>query len=341
MVSATHYMQRALELAEMGKGHVSPNPLVGCVIVVDDQIIGEGFHEQVGGPHAEVHAIRSVENEALLSQATVYVTLEPCAHYGKTPPCANLLVEKQVKKVVIATQDPNPLVAGKGIQLLKSAGIVVESGLLAEKARWQNRRFFTQIKKKRPYVILKWAQTRDGFLARRDYSSKWISGPLSRQLVHRWRAEEDAVLIGKNTAHYDNPSLTVRDWVGPNPIRIVLDPHCSLDPSLALFDGSQETLCYNALKSEKKDKLEFVKLSPDLNPAELLQDLQNRSIQSVLIEGGRFVLNRFLEAGCWDEARVFSSPSAFGEGIQAPVLNSAPHAMCTIQNDTLTCYLNG
>ena len=201
------YMQRALELAELGRGNVSPNPQVGCVIVYDDKIIGEGYHQKYGGPHAEVNAVNSVIDSEMLKKSTVYVTLEPCAHFGKTPPCANLLVEKQVKKVVIAATDSNPLVGGKGIEILKNAGIEVETGILEKEARKQNRRFFTQIEQKRPYVILKWAQTLDGFVARKDYSSKWISNSQSRQMVHKWRAEEDAILVGKNTALYDDPAV--------------------------------------------------------------------------------------------------------------------------------------
>lgn len=254
------FMRRALELAEWGRGYVSPNPLVGCVIVHEDRIIGEGWHREYGGPHAEVNAVNSVENQALLSESTVYVTLEPCAHWGKTPPCANLLVEKKVKKVVIAATDSNPLVGGRGIEILKNAGIEVETGILEKDARWQNRRFFTQIEKQRPYVILKWAQTQDGFVAKENFDSKWISNSHSRQLVHKWRAEEDAILVGKNTAAYDNPRLDVRDWVGKNPIRVVLDSKLELSSELNLFDQSIPTLVFNALKSDNKDNLAWIKL---------------------------------------------------------------------------------
>ena len=201
-------MQRALELARLGLGNVSPNPMVGCVIVKDGKIIGEGHHEQYGGPHAEVNAVQAVKDQSLLPQSTAYVTLEPCSHFGKTPPCADLLVRHQVKRVVICNEDPNPLVAGQGIERLRNAGIEVEIGLLREEGRVLNRRFFTAFEKKRPYVILKWAQTTDGFVARENYDSKWISNTYSRQLVHKWRAEEDAILVGTNTARYDNPSLT-------------------------------------------------------------------------------------------------------------------------------------
>ncbi|MCZ8133939.1 MAG: bifunctional diaminohydroxyphosphoribosylaminopyrimidine deaminase/5-amino-6-(5-phosphoribosylamino)uracil reductase RibD, partial [Algoriphagus sp.] len=285
----TLYMRRALELAEWGRGYVSPNPLVGCVIVHGERIIGEGWHREFGGPHAEVHAIKAVENQSLLSESTVYVTLEPCAHWGKTPPCANLLVEKKVKKVVIAATDTNPLVGGKGIEILKKADIEVETGILEKEARWQNRRFFTQIEKQRPYVILKWAQTQDGFVARENFDSKWISNSQSRQLVHKWRAEEDAILVGKNTAAYDNPRLDVRDWAGKNPVRVVLDSNLELSTSLNLFDQSIPTLVFNMVKAAAEENLEWIYV-PQITAEAILQELQFRKIQSLIVEGGSQVL---------------------------------------------------
>ena len=332
------YMRRALELAESGRGFVSPNPMVGCVIVYQDQIIGEGFHEIYGGPHAEANAINAVKNPELLSESTAYVSLEPCSHWGKTPPCANLLVEKGLKKVVIAALDSNPLVGGKGVEILRNAGIEVVTGVLEKEARWQNRRFFTQIEQKQPYVILKWAQSTDGFVARADYSSKWISNARSRQLVHKWRAEEDAILVGKNTAKYDNPSLTVRDWTGKNPLRLVIDPNLELPENLNLFDQIVPTICYNTIKSEKTDNLEFVKLNPGFELKEILDDLNSRKIQSLIVEGGSFILNKFLEEGLWDEARVFTGPTDFREGISAPTLNLSPTETLSIQEDTLRIY---
>lgn len=335
------YMRRALELAESGRGFVSPNPMVGCVIVHEDRIIGEGFHEIYGGPHAEVNAINAVKNPELLSESTAYVSLEPCAHWGKTPPCANLLVEKGLKKVVIGALDSNPLVGGKGVEILRNAGIEVVTGVLEKESRLQNRRFFTQIEKKRPYVILKWAQSKDGFVARSDYSSKWISNARSRQLVHKWRAEEDAILVGKNTAKYDNPSLTVRDWTGKNPLRLVIDPNPELPENLNLFDQIVPTICYNTVKSEKSDNLEFVKLKPGFELREILDDLNSRKIQSLIVEGGSFVLNKFIEEDLWDEARVFTGPTDFGEGISAPTLNLTPTETLSIQEDTLRIYHHG
>jgi diaminohydroxyphosphoribosylaminopyrimidine deaminase/5-amino-6-(5-phosphoribosylamino)uracil reductase len=334
------FMQRALDLAERGKGTVRPNPLVGCVLVHEGKIIGEGYHEQYGGPHAEVNAIASVTDPKLLADATAYVSLEPCSHWGKTPPCANLLVEKGIKSVVVATLDPNPLVAGKGVKLLEEEGISVQVGLLEQEAKWQNRRFFCQQEKHRPYLILKWAQTQDGFIARENFDSKWISSSQSRQLVHQWRAEEQAILVGKNTALHDNPRLNVRDWTGSDPIRVVLDSKLELPADLHLFDQQTPTLCYNLLKSEKLTNLEWVQL-PQLSPEALLADLHTRQIQSVLIEGGSQTIHQFLVAGLWDEARVFTAPIQFERGIAAPQLTQTPVESHAIGEDQLDIYYHG
>ncbi|MCE7055363.1 bifunctional diaminohydroxyphosphoribosylaminopyrimidine deaminase/5-amino-6-(5-phosphoribosylamino)uracil reductase RibD [Algoriphagus sp. AGSA1] len=338
MASDSLYMRRALELAELGRGKVSPNPMVGCVIVHQDKIIGEGYHQEYGKAHAEVNAVNAVKDQELLTEATVYVTLEPCAHFGKTPPCAHLLVEKKVKKVIIAAFDTNPLVGGKGIQILKDAGVEVEIGLLEAEAKIQNKRFFTQIEKKRPYVILKWAQTLDGFVSREDYSSKWITNASSRQLVHKWRAEEDAIMVGKNTAKYDDPALNVRDWVGKNPLRIVIDSNLELPNSLKLFDEAVPTLCFNSQKSEVNGTLEYIKLKSDFQVSDILKELQQRNIQSVIVEGGSFLLNRFLKSELWDEARVFTSRTKFVHGIPAPVVPVPVSETIEILDDTLRIY---
>lgn len=332
------YMQRALELAELGRGSVSPNPMVGCVLVKDDFIIGEGYHRKYGEAHAEVNAVNEVQDPKLIQGATAYVTLEPCAHFGKTPPCANLLVEMKVGKVVIAAVDSNPLVGGKGIEILKEAGIEVVTGVLEKEARWQNRRFFTQIEKKRPYVILKWAQTADGFVARKDYSSKWISNFSSRQLVHKWRAEEDAIMVGKNTAKYDNPALNVRDWIGKNPLRIVIDSRLELSKDLKLFDQAVPTVCYNTQKSERHGNLEFVKLKSGFSVMDILEDLHQKKIQSLIVEGGSFLLNKFLESELWDEARVFTSQNKFEEGIEAPMIQKPASELIPVLEDRLAIH---
>ncbi len=333
-------MKRALELAELGRGNVSPNPMVGCVIVHEGQIIGEGWHRKYGQAHAEVNAINSVDDQSLLSASTCYVTLEPCAHHGKTPPCADLLVSKKLKKVVIAAVDSNPLVGGKGIEKLKAAGIEVQTGCLEAEALAQNVRFFTLIEKQRPYVILKWAQTADGFVARKDFDSKWISNEYSRSLVHQLRADEDAILVGTNTAHYDNPSLNVRSWAGNDPLRIVIDKNLRLDSTLNLFDRTIPTIVYNTLKDSVAEHLEFKSIPSDQFLQELLSDLGRRKIQSLIVEGGAATLKAFIDAGLWDEARVFTSGTEFGEGIQAPKINGKLVSVDDINGDELKVYLN-
>ena len=332
------WMQRALDLAELGRGHVSPNPMVGCVIVHNNKIIGEGYHQKYGGPHAEVNAVNSVTNPDLLPESTCYVTLEPCAHFGKTPPCADLLVTKKVKKVVIASMDTNPLVGGKGVQKLKDAGIEVSTGVLEEGARNLNRRFFTMIEKKRPYILLKWAQTADGFIARNNFDSKWISSEQSRMMVHQWRAEEDAILVGTNTAQYDNPRLDVRDWHGESPLRLVIDRHLRLPTDLNLFDGSLPTIVYNTQKNEERENLNLVKIGEKDFLQNMLAHLHERKVQSVLVEGGSFLLNSLMALGLWDEARVFECPVLFNEGIMAPNLKGTPQEVLQLQTDLLKIY---
>lgn len=330
-------MQRAIELAALGKGYVSPNPMVGCVIVHESRIIGEGWHRKYGEAHAEVNAINSVEDQSLLTESTCYVTLEPCAHHGKTPPCADLLVSMKLKKVVIAVVDSNPLVGGKGIEKLKAAGIEVETGCLEKEALQQNARFFTLMEKQGPYIILKWAETADGFVARKNFDSKWISNEYSRSLVHQWRAEEDAILVGSNTAAYDNPSLNVRSWVGNDPLRIVIDRKLSLKTDLNLFDQSIPTIIYNCQKTESEGKLEWVKLNDEEFIESLVKDLGQRKIQSLIVEGGATVLKAFIEAGLWDEARVFTSSVEFGDGISAPKLSQQP-TVSDVMGDELRIY---
>lgn len=332
-------MRRALELACQGSGRVSPNPLVGCVIVHNGKIIGEGGHRQYGGPHAEVNAVNSVRDSSLLPGSTVYVTLEPCVHFGKTPPCADLLLEHRVKKVVVCNTDPNPLVLGRGLEKLRNAGVKVETGMLAEEGKMLNKRFFTAMEQRRPYIILKWAETADGYIARKNYDSKWISSVLSRKLVHKWRAEEDAILVGTHTAYYDDPRLSVRDWSGKSPVRVVIDKSLRLMPSLHLFDGSQPTICYNLSKNSEEENLTFVKLGEKNFFPGLLADLFSRNIRSLLVEGGAGIHNAFIGNRLWDEARVFKSDSSFGEGIPAPEIKNATVTGSTrLDTDNLVYY---
>ena len=329
---------RALALAAKGMGHVSPNPMVGCVIVYQDKIIGEGYHHQYGGPHAEVVAVRSVREQSLLSESDVYVTLEPCAHHGKTPPCADLLIQHRAKRVIIAQQDPNPLVNGGGIRKMKEAGIEVITGVLEKEATFLNRRFNTFFGQKRPYIVLKWAQTADGFIARQNFDSKWISGTQSRQLVHRWRAEEDAILVGKNTALHDNPQLNVRDWSGKSPVRVVVDHHQLLPGGLHLFDGAIPTYRYHTAGMVEHEH--EIKLSPENFEQLVLEDLHNKKIQSLIIEGGACTLKRFVDLDLWDEARVFVSEQKFVEGIRAPRLHQEADRVETLEKDMIYFYEN-
>ena len=333
------YMLRALELALLGQGQVSPNPMVGCVIVKDDRIIAEGWHEKYGGPHAEVNAINSLEDKSQLQDAVLYVNLEPCSHHGKTPPCADLILNYPIKKVVICNIDPNPLVSGKGIEKLIAGGVEVEIGVLEEKGTELNKRFFSYIEKKRPYILLKWAETSDGFIAHSNYDSKWISGALSRKLVHKWRAEEDAIMVGTNTALYDNPQLNVRDWTGRNPTRILIDKDLQVPEGAHLFDGTQTTICYNFKRQEVKNMVEFVKLDPaeDLMK-HILDDMYERKIQSVIIEGGAKLLDSFISSGIWDEARVFKSKHEFGTGIEAPAVRGKLMSISKVGDDEVMIY---
>ncbi len=333
------FMQRALELAQLGVGYVSPNPRVGCVIVHVNKIIGEGWHQKFGEAHAEVNAIHSVNDQSLLKESTVYVNLEPCSHFGKTPPCVDLLIRHQVKKVVIGNTDTNPLVAGQGIQKLKESGIEVAVGVLEKECRELNKRFFTFVEKHRPYIILKWAQTADQFIAQNNFESRWVSNEFSRQLVHRWRGEEGAMLVGTRTASHDNPSLTVRDWSGRNPVRIVMDRFLRLNDHLHLLDRQEKTICYNVLKHEEHPNLKLVRIDENNFLNEMVHDLYKQKIQSVIVEGGAQTLQLFLDAQLWDEARIFSSSRTFGEGISSPVLQGKLVAQDEVQGDRLEFFI--
>lgn len=334
------FMQRALELANLGAGTVSPNPRVGCVIVHDDKIIGEGWHKKYGEAHAEVNAFASVVDKRLLPKATVYVNLEPCSHQGKTPPCVDLLLKHNVRKVVIANLDTNPLVAGKGIRRLREGGMEVITGVSQKEGRELNKRFFTFIERKRPYILLKWAETSDGFIAHENFESKWISNDHSRQLVHRWRTEEDAVLVGTRTAMHDDPKLNVREWSGRNPVRVVLDRFLRLSDKLNLFDHSQPTLCYNLLRHEEHENLTLVRLGDENFWQEMIHDLYHRNIQSVMIEGGGQTLETFITGGWWDEARIFRSHRTFTKGIPAPILKGRLIYEEILKDDHLSIFVN-
>ncbi|MFV0593780.1 MAG: bifunctional diaminohydroxyphosphoribosylaminopyrimidine deaminase/5-amino-6-(5-phosphoribosylamino)uracil reductase RibD [Draconibacterium sp.] len=340
------YMLRCLELARKGTGSVSPNPMVGCVIVYHNTIIGEGYHERCGEAHAEVNAVRSVTNPELLTESTLYVTLEPCAHFGKTPPCSDLIVEKKIPKVVIGTIDPFAEVAGKGIEKLKNAGIEVTLGVLQNECRELNKRFFTFHQKQRPYIILKWAQTQDGFIDVNRNSADfgeptWITGNEALIRVHQLRAEEDAIMVGTNTAEKDNPSLTVRHCEGKNPLRIILDRKLRLSKNLKLFDQSTPTLVINSFLNKTEENTEFISVDFDTNLLiRILDILYQKNILSLIVEGGRQLLQAFIDQNLWDEAQVYTGAKKFGSGVPAPVLDLSDATKETIGKDELRLIRN-
>jgi len=332
-------MDRALTLAALGGRPVMPNPLVGAVLVRDGEILGEGYHRFFGGPHAEVEAIRAVSDQSKLRGATLYVTLEPCVHSGKTPPCTDRIIQSGISHVVVACRDPFPEVSGRGIDMLRAAGIRVTEGIQEHEATRLNKRFITAHRLKRPYTILKWAQTDDGFLARSDGSSKWISCDASRALTHEWRAQEMAILVGTNTARVDNPSLTVRHVTGPNPVRAVIDASLALPAHHNLFTQESETIVFNDLKDEQQGLVTYRRLD-FRHPitTQITAYLYSRLLISLLVEGGATTLRSFIEADAWDEVRVFVSPKRFGSGIRAPALPELPHTTVTSGDDTLLTF---
>lgn len=346
------YLKRCIQLAKNGLGTTYPNPLVGSVIVHENQIIGEGWHQKAGEPHAEVNAIKSVKNKSLLSKSTIYVSLEPCSHFGKTPPCADLIIKNKIPNVVIGTVDPNEKVAGKGIQKLLEAGIHVTVGVLEDDCNELNKRFFTFHQKKRPFIILKWAETADGFIAPNEILRKalndseqkpfWITNPYSRQLVHKWRSEEQAILVGTQTVLDDNPSLNVRDWTGNQPIKIILDRQNRLDENLAVYNSNEKTIVVSENHRNFTNincSLEIINFNK-IVAQEICDVLFKRNIQSIIIEGGARTLQTFIEANLWDEARIFKGNFSFLQGTRAPVFAGKCIQQETILDDTLLIFEN-
>ncbi len=340
-------MQRALDISKLGKGSVAPNPLVGCVIAYDHKIISEGFHTMFGKPHAEPEAIHKVKDQEVLKKSTLYVTLEPCNHVGKTPACTDLIYSKNIPRVVVATRDPNPLVSGKGIQRLINAGIQVEVGLLEKEAMFINRRFFTWHIQNRPYVILKWAQSKDRFInqVHQGISKQVpISGEYAQMLSHQWRSKEQAILVGTNTVLTDNPRLTNRKWVGNNPLRIFIDKQLKVDKNYHLLSDEFPTVIFHSSTSliQKIPHKEFIYVKDDdqfMNT--ILQHLYLKNIQSVIIEGGSAILQTFIDLNIWDEARVFSSSNIYLlEGIRSPNLSTIPSKTFDYKTDSLDIFYN-
>lgn len=319
------YISRCIQLALQGTYAAMPNPSVGAVIVHNDKIIGEGFTSPYGGAHAEPNAIASVTNQELLKESTLYASLEPCSHFGKTPPCSDLVIEKKIPRVVIGTVDPFAKVCGRGIQKMRDAGIEVIVGVLEKECQDSNKRFFTFHNKKRPYVILKWAESADHFIApltRETDRPFWISNTYSKQLVHKWRSEEMAFLVGTQTVLSDNPSLTTRDWYGNNPIRIYLDRTGKIDETYSITDHSVKTICVTAnpaLQSSDNLIYEYADFNDTL-VNQVLAILYKHNIMSVVIEGGTQTLQSFINTELWDEARIFTGDTIIGKGIPAPVL---------------------
>jgi len=342
------YINRCIQLAKNGLGFTYPNPLVGSVIVLNDHIIGEGWHQKAGEPHAEVNAINSVKDKSLLKHATIYVNLEPCSHYGKTPPCANLIVENGIKKVVIGSVDSNSKVGGKGILHLQNNGCEVIVGVLEQECLNLNKRFFTFHNKKRPFIILKWAETQDGFIDKlRDSTSEnspnWISNTYSQQFAHKMRAEEQAILVGTNTAINDNPKLNARNWFGLDPVRIVLDRSLKIPTHYNLYDGSVKTifLTEKAPSKSLNENTHFEQIDFSKNLAQqICHVLYNHEIQSVIVEGGAKTLQTFIAENLWDEAYIFVGNTKFENGLKAPELKKAPKEIRKISEDTLKIYVN-
>jgi len=337
-------MKRCIQLAKNGLGTTYPNPLVGSVIVCNNSIIGEGWHYQAGQPHAEVNAIASVADTSLFSEATIYVSLEPCSHFGKTPPCADLILSKGIKKVVIGTTDPNPKVAGRGIKKLMEAGCDVVVGVMETECNELNKRFFTFQQKKRPYIILKWAQTANGFIAptiRNAQKPVWITNEFSRQVAHKLRAEEQAILVGTNTVKEDNPSLTTRDWYGNNPLRLIIDRKNYLEKDLAVYNTESDTIIFTEKPTEAFKNTSFEILVFDEHLATTICNvLYKKNIQSLIVEGGAQTLQTFIDTALWDEAFVFEGKSVFKEGVKAPNFNGILLKQKNISDDVLFHYKN-
>lgn len=337
-------MLRCIQLAKNGLGTTYPNPLVGSVIVLNDKIIGEGWHKEAGQPHAEVNAIQSVTDSTPLTDATIYVNLEPCSHFGKTPPCADLIIQKGIQKVVIGSKDPNPKVAGKGVQKLVEAGCEVIQGVLEPECDQLNKRFFSYHSKKRPYIFLKWAQTNDGFIApstRNTQNPVWITAPYARQLAHKLRAQEQSILVGANTVVADNPSLTTRDWEGPSPVRIVVDPNLKIEKDTQVYNQEIKTIFITSRPAENRSNLFFEQIDFSDNVGlQICEVLVQHQLQSLIVEGGAQTLQTFIDEALWDEALIFTGNTTFGLGVEAPKLQGNLISEKQMDTDTLTHYKN-
>lgn len=334
------YIKRCIELAKKATGNTYPNPLVGSVIVNDGKIIGEGYHKKAGEPHAEINAINSVKNPELLPESTIYVSLEPCSHFGKTPPCALKLKEIGFKKVVIGSMDTHEKVNGKGKHILEEAGIEVISGVLGKECRELNKRFFTFHEKKRPYIILKWAQSADGFMDK-DFKPFPVSNASVNQFTHQMRADEHAILIGTQTALNDNPSLTVRNVSGKNPVRILIDFDLKVPSDFKIYNNEAQTLLFNSIKEEEIENVKFIKIEKENFFNDLMKKLYEKQIQSIIVEGGSYTLQQFINQNLWDEAIIIKNTNLILEnGTKSPTLNSQYFKTENFKDNTIYFYRN-
>jgi len=340
------FMRRCIQLAGRGMGNVSPNPMVGSVIVHKGLIIGEGYHRKYGESHAEVNAVKSVYDKSLLKQSTLYVSLEPCAHVGKTPSCAKMIVELGIPKVVVGSIDSYFQVAGKGIEILKSANIEVITGVLEKECLKLNDRFYTYHQKNRPYIILKWAKTLDGFIdymrdPNEDTKAEWITNELCKTIVHKLRTEEDAFMVGTNTIILDDPQLTARKWAGRNPVRITIDQYCQLDKSYKVFDNQAHTIVFNSVKDENSGNVSYIKVdfSQNIIP-QILEVLFELEIQSLVVEGGAKTLESFISMDLWDKALVFTGNQLFIKGVKSPSISCVKSRTTTFGDSTLELFYN-
>jgi diaminohydroxyphosphoribosylaminopyrimidine deaminase/5-amino-6-(5-phosphoribosylamino)uracil reductase len=341
------YMRRCLELASKAEGLTYPNPLVGSVVVHDGKIVGEGYHLKAGLPHAEVNAINSVSYRGILKSSTLYVNLEPCSHFGKTPPCADFIISNSIPKVVIGTVDTSEEVSGQGLSILRNEGCEVKTGVLEEECRRLNRRFFAFHEKRRPYITLKWAQSTDGYmdiLRYEDHKTEpnWITGNAERVLVHKWRASEQVILVGAGTIRNDDPKLNVREWKGNDPVKLILSSSGYFNKEVAVNETNGKVIVFTHNTEANIGKAEKVKLNDSMTPSVQIADyLFNSGIQSLLIEGGAKVLNHFISTGLWDEARIFTGKSLFGEGVKAPRIQGTLLSRTIFKGSSLESYLNG
>jgi diaminohydroxyphosphoribosylaminopyrimidine deaminase/5-amino-6-(5-phosphoribosylamino)uracil reductase len=340
------FMDRCLELAHKGLGNTAPNPVVGCVLEAGGRIIGQGYHREYGEAHAEVNAIQSVKKAEWLTSSTLYVNLEPCSHHGKTPPCSDLILDMGIPRVVVGTIDPNKAVSGRGISRLRDHGVEVSVGIREKECLELNRRFFTYHANKRPYIILKWAETKDGYIDRERTPGtnghiNWITGTLERQLVHKWRSEEQAILVGTRTALTDDPELTARDWSGRQPLRLVIDRKGKLPGSLKLLDGKTPTVVFSERALEPAENIRKVKIPGDQDMVDgILDFLYHNEIQSLIVEGGRVTLEGFIKRNLWDEARVFTGEQQFISGIRAPRIEAEAMEKYQVAGSMLSIFRN-